>query len=175
MSESLAGELVGHVPRMYRVALRVVGDPDDAHDVVQEACVKAIRGVRGFDGRSAVVTWLHRITVNAARDHLRRQRRVAGRDLGTEGDLSEMLVSTESSPSVRAEMLDLYRTASAWVGALPTELRRSFVLTQLDGYSYDEAADIEGLPRGTVASRVNRARKVLLDQMRDLTAERASP
>ena len=60
------------MPRIYRVALRMMGRADDAREVVQEACLKALRAAGGFDGRAALATWLHRITVNCARDHLRK-------------------------------------------------------------------------------------------------------
>ncbi len=57
---------------MYRVAVRIVGSADAAQEVAQEACVKALRAARQFDGRAALATWLHRITVNCAHDHLRK-------------------------------------------------------------------------------------------------------
>ena len=64
-----------HVPRMYRVAFRLLADADKAHDAVQEACVKALAGMGRFNGRSALATWLHRITVNCAMDAIRSETR----------------------------------------------------------------------------------------------------
>lgn len=169
MSDALAGELENHVSRMYRVALRIVGDPHRAQDVVQDACVRALRSFRSFDGRSAPATWLHRITVNCATDHLRHERRSNRENVSVDDELTGAMAAMGASPSIQAERLDLYRMASGYVESLPTDIRTSFVLTQLDGYSYDDTAAIQGLPRGTIASRVNRAKRILLGQMGDKT------
>lgn len=165
MSEPPPRALTDHVPRMYRVALRLLGCADEARDVVQEACVKALRAADGFDGRAAVATWLHRITVNCVYDHLRKKHVKARDQVALDGELTGMLISVEASPADRAERGELYRIASTLVAALPDDCRTAFVLTQLDGYSYDEAAAIVGEPRGTIASRVYRARKILVAQM----------
>jgi RNA polymerase sigma-70 factor (ECF subfamily) len=150
---------------MYRVALRIVGSTEAAQEVAQDACVRALRGAEQFDGRAALATWLHRITVNCARDHLRKSRQIdRGRtdwDSGTMG----MLTVLEAGPAKQAEQNETYRLAMGLVAALPEDCRSAFVLTQLDGYTYDEAAAIENLSRGTVASRVYRARQILMEQM----------
>lgn len=165
MSETLANQLVAHVARMYRVALRIVGNTDIAHEVSQEACVKALRGVDKFDGRSSLATWLHRITVNCAHDHLRKDRRTDRGRTDWSHDLLGMLAMVEASPAERVEQNETYRVALNLVAELPDDCRSAFTLTQLDGYTYDEAAAIENLSRGTVASRVYRARQILMAQM----------
>lgn len=163
MGETLASQFGTYAPRMYRVALRIVGSRDAAREVAQEACVRALRGAGQFDGRSALATWLHRITVNCARDHLRRIRRT-DRLRDDWDQQAGTLAAAEATPAEHAEQNELYRLALAGVAALPDDCRGAFVLTQLDGYTYDEAAAIEGLARGTVASRVYRARKILTEQ-----------
>ena len=165
MSEMAAMELGDHVGRMYRVALRIVGDANDAHDIVQDACVKALRNVARFDGRAAPATWLYRITVNCARDYLRAQRRIIRDDVSMNDEITGMLAAAETTPSAKAERRELYDIASTLVESLPDDCRSAFILTQLDGYSYDDAAIIENQPRGTMASRVFRAKKILLEQM----------
>ena len=95
MSETVAMELGDNVGRMYRVALRIVGDANDAHDIVQDACVKALRHIDRFDGRATPATWLHRITVNCARDHLRAQRRTVRDDVSMNDEITGMLAATE--------------------------------------------------------------------------------
>ena len=75
MVETLATEIAGHMSRMYRVALRIVGSADVAQEVAQDACVKALRGTDAFDGRSALAAWLHRIAVNCATKGARTARR----------------------------------------------------------------------------------------------------
>lgn len=165
MRDSLAQQIGGHVPRMYRVALRIVGSGDNARDVVQDACVKALRALGDFDGRCALPTWLHRITVNCARDHLRKKR-VASRDrVDLNYELAGMVEALGCSPADQAEQAEMRRIVSAMVERLPDDCRSALVLTQLDGYSYDEAAAIEEQPRGTIASRVHRARKILMEQL----------
>lgn len=165
MTETLAQELTDHVSRMYRVALRIVGNIDAAQDVAQEACVKALRGADGFDGRASLATWLHRITVNCAHDHLRKSHRIDSGRTEWDNDTMGMLAMLDTGPAQRAEQEETYRQAMALVVKLPDDCRSAFMLTQLDGYSYDEAAAIESLSRGTVASRVYRARQILMEQM----------
>jgi RNA polymerase sigma-70 factor (ECF subfamily) len=165
MNQPFAAELAGQVARMYRVALRIVGCPDAAQEVAQEACVKALRGGEEFAGRSSAATWLHRITVNCAHDHLRKSRRLArGR---TDWDRAGLgtLAQFDATPAECAERGELYRIAIGLIAELPDDCRSAFVLTQLDGCTYDEAAAIEELSRGTVASRVHRARKILMERI----------
>lgn len=163
MDDGPANQVSLHLPRMYRVAYRLLADADAAHDVVQEACVKALAKVGDFNGRSDMATWLHRITVNCAMDAMRSQ-----------GRLDRAHEALQSQPTDRervhspAELLESRElTDLAWrlLDRLPEDCRSAFALTQLDGYSYDEAARIEGEPRGTMASRVFRAKKILLEQM----------
>jgi RNA polymerase sigma-70 factor, ECF subfamily len=165
MTPSPEEDLTEHVPRMYRVALRIVGDTEVAQEVVQEACVRALRGAQQFDSRSALATWLHRITVNCAHDHLRKNRQSGCSRTDWDENVMGMLAMLEATPAERAEQSETYRLALKLVAALPEDCRSAFMLTQLDGYTYDEAATIENLSRGTVASRVYRARKILMQQM----------
>ena len=165
MPETLAQQLAGHAPRMYRVALRIVGSSDAAQEVAQEACLKALRRAETFAGRAALATWLHRITVNCADDHLRKDRRADRVRTSCDYDALGMLAMLEAGPAERAEQNETYRLALTLVARLPEDCRSAFVLTQLDGYTYDEAAAIEDLARGTVASRVHRARQILIEQM----------
>ncbi len=175
MSESVSENLSHHVPRMYRVALRVVGDSDRAQDVVQNACLKALRGMTGFHGRSTLASWLHRITLNCAVDHLRtRQRSMSGRaEMSLE--LAGIPACSDATPAMKAERREMYELALGLVKRLPDDCRNAFILTQLDGYSYDETAAIEGQPRGTIASRVYRAKRILLEQMSGQADERIEP
>ena len=166
MNGSPANEISQHVPRMYRVALRLVADADTAHDVVQEACLKALAAMGEFDGRASLATWLHRITVNSAHSAGRSEKRkqAAYMTVG-EAQRSHQAGSEQSSPADIAESRELFSLAMELVDRLPEDCRSAFVLTQLDGYSYDEAAEIEGQPRGTMASRVFRAKRILQEQM----------
>ena len=77
------------------------------------------------------------------------------------------LAVLEATPAERAERNELYHLALGLIAELPDDCRSAFVLTQMDGYTYDEAAAIEEIARGTVASRVHRARQILLERMSD--------
>jgi RNA polymerase sigma-70 factor, ECF subfamily len=171
MGDSPANQVSLHVPRMYRVAYRMLADAEAAHDVVQEACVKALAGMGRFNGQASLATWLHRITVNCARDAMRSQVR---KDRAHDALQSQAIDHTPThSPAEAVESKDLTDLAWRLLDALPQDCRSAFALTQLDGYSYDEAAEIVGEPRGTVASRVFRAKRILLEQMNAHLHERA--
>ena len=173
MDDSPANQISLHVPRMYRVAYRLLADADRAHDVVQEACVKALTKLDGFDGRATIATWLHRITVNCAKDAMRS----ATRKEHAHQRLQSQPVSQASwlCPAKAAETKELMDLAWKLLDKLPEDCRSAFALTQLDGYRYDEVAEIEGQPRGTIASRVFRAKKILLEQMNAHMDGRAKP
>jgi RNA polymerase sigma-70 factor (ECF subfamily) len=164
MAQALARQLTDHVPQMYRVALRILGGTEEARDVVQDACLKALRGAGTFNGRAALASWLYRITTNCALDHLRRQRRATHQQVFA-GELAGMVAALGACPSLSVERRELYEIARNAVKSLPDDCRSAFVLTQLDGYSYDDAAVIEDQPRGTMASRVYRAKKLLQQQI----------
>ena len=110
-----------------------------------------------------MATWLHRITVNCAREALRSQQR--RQKAHAELTAGALLRGLQATPAAAAEMKELSQLAGALLEKLPEDCRWAFALTQLDGYSYDEAAEIENQPRGTIASRVFRAKKTLLEQM----------
>ena len=166
MSETITQELASHASRMYRVALRIVGSVDAAQEVAQDACVKALRRAETFDGRAALATWLHRITVNCAKDAMRSDGRRASTLQAFQDSVAQGTIGAATdSPAAVAEKRELADLAWALLDKLPEDCRSAFALTQLDGYSYDEAAEIEGQPRGTMASRVFRAKKIILEQM----------
>jgi RNA polymerase sigma-70 factor, ECF subfamily len=164
MIKSLSAKIAEQMPRMYRVALRMLGCTEAAEEVAQNVCVAALRGAEKFDGRSDLMTWLHRITINCAHDH-RRKRRVESDRIDGDDDLIGALAMSQATPAERAEQAEMFRLALKLVAALPGDCRAAFTLTQLDGYTYDEAAAIENISRGTVASRVYRARKLLMEQI----------
>lgn len=146
------------------MALRIVFDVDRAHDVVQDACVKALRKMDSFSGQSSLATWLHQITVNCARDYLRGRQREKQK-IETFGLRVVQSASSPPDPGHDMEQREMIDMVLQQVDLLPDDCRSAFVLTQLDGYSYDEAGEIEDQPRGTVASRVFRAKQLLLGRM----------
>jgi RNA polymerase sigma-70 factor (ECF subfamily) len=143
---------------VWRVAYHLVG-PDDADDVTQDAFVRAWKALPAFRGDSSARTWLLSITRRACADQVRRnvrRRRLAAR-----------LEHRASLPGAghRVDPHDAH-AVSALVDELPDDQRAAFVLTQVIGCSYEEAAAACGVPIGTIRSRVARAREHLVDAVR---------
>jgi RNA polymerase sigma-70 factor (ECF subfamily) len=149
------------------VAVRTLGDPEEAADALQDAMIAAFRRAGSFRGDSAVTTWLHRIVVNAALDRLRRRaaRPAAGQDeevldaLATSGrPLSDPSGTTDTSLDVQAALRTLVPDQQA-----------ALVLVDMLGYSVADAADVLGVSEGTVKSRAARGRAKLLPRLAHLS------
>ncbi|MGV9918774.1 RNA polymerase sigma factor SigM [Streptomyces cellulosae] len=156
------GEIVRrHRDRLWAVALRTLGDREEAADAVQDALVSAYRAAHTFRGHSAVTTWLHRITVNACLD---RARKAASRKTAPVDDTErlEQLLEPHESASAPAERNDLHRQLIEAMGTLPPDQRAALVLVDMQGYPVAEAARILDVPTGTVKSRCARGRARLL-------------
>jgi RNA polymerase sigma-70 factor (ECF subfamily) len=142
------GDLVTrHRDRLWAVALRTMGDREDAADALQDALLSAYRAAERFRGDSAVTTWLHRIVVNACLDRIRRQRARPTVPLPE--------VDTTVAPAAdRETRLDI----AAALAQLPVEQRAALVLVDVQGYAVAEAARILGVAEGTIKSRCARGR-----------------
>ncbi|GGZ23642.1 RNA polymerase sigma factor SigM [Streptomyces poonensis] len=165
------GELVRrHRDRLWAVALRTLGDREEAADAVQDALVSAYRAAHTFRGQSAVTTWLHRITVNACLD---RARKAASRKTSPVDDTErlEQLLEPHESASAPAERNDLHRQLLEALGTLPADQRAALVLVDMQGYPVAEAARILGVPTGTVKSRCARGRARLLPLLTHLRSD----
>jgi RNA polymerase sigma-70 factor, ECF subfamily len=150
-----------HRDRLWAVALRTLGDREEAADAVQDALVSAYRAAHTFRGQSAVTTWLHRITVNACLD---RARKTASRKTSPVDDTErlEHLLEPHEAASEPAERNDLRRQLFAALQTLPPEQRAALVLVDMQGYPVAEAAGILDVATGTVKSRCARGRARLL-------------
>ncbi|MCI0385566.1 RNA polymerase sigma factor SigM [Streptomyces sp. CNQ085] len=156
------GEIVRrHRDRLWAVALRILRDREEAADAVQDALISAYRNAHTFQGRAAVTTWLHRITVNACLD---RVRKAAGRRTSpvAEPERLEQLLEPHESAAVPVERQDLHRELIAALSQLPPEQRAALVLVDMQGYPVAEAARILDVAVGTVKSRCARGRARLL-------------
>ncbi|MFE7835250.1 RNA polymerase sigma factor SigM [Streptomyces sp. NPDC057474] len=165
------GELVRrHRDRLWAVALRTLGDREEAADAVQDALVSAYRAAHTFRGQSAVTTWLHRITVNACLD---RARKTASRKTSPVDDTErlEQLLEPHESASAPAERNDLHRQLLKALGTLPKDQRAALVLVDMQGYPVAEAARILDVPTGTVKSRCARGRARLLPLLTHLRTD----
>jgi RNA polymerase sigma-70 factor (ECF subfamily) len=145
-----------HRDRLWAVALRTIGDREEAADAVQDALLSAHRGAARFRGDSAVTTWLHRIVVNACLDRIRRRQAHPTVPL-PDGTRSE---DGPGGPEPAAPVHD-HDTAlvvRAALAALPVEQRAALVLVDVQGYPVIEAAEILGVAEGTIKSRCARGR-----------------
>lgn len=159
--------------KLLRLVSRLVRDPAEAEDVVQEAFIKAYRALPGFRGDSAFYTWLYRIGVNTAKNWLVSQ----GRRVPTSTDLSsedaedygesELLTDTDTPERMLASK-QMAATVNAAMDDLPEELRTAVSLREIDGLSYEEIAQIMDCPIGTVRSRIFRAREAIAGRLRPL-------
>jgi RNA polymerase sigma-70 factor, ECF subfamily len=147
-----------HADRLWAVALRTVGDREEAADAVQDALVSAFRAAERFRGDSAVTTWLHRIVVNACLDRVRRRAVRPTVELPSY-DIAGPEIDTDTVLDVQAALQQL-----------PAEQRTAIVLVDMEGFAVADAADILGIPVGTVKSRCARGRArlaVMLGYMRN--------
>ena len=145
-----------------RLAFRLLGDSGRMDDVLQEAYARAFRALPRFRGDSSLETWLYRIVYNACVDDLRRRREHETLD---EWD-DRLAANPTDIPTDIAERLDL----AAALASLPPELRAVVLLIDAEGLGYAEAADVLGVPAGTVASRLNRARSHLQAVLKGATS-----
>lgn len=165
------GEIVRrHRDRLWAVALRTLGDREEAADAVQDALVSAYRAAHTFRGQSAVTTWLHRITVNACLD---RARKAASRKTSTVDDAERLdqLLEPHESAEAPVERQDLHRQLIEALGTLPPGQRAALVLVDMQGYPVAEAAEVLDVPTGTVKSRCARGRARLLPLLTHLRAD----
>ncbi|MFP6583077.1 MAG: sigma-70 family RNA polymerase sigma factor [Candidatus Hydrogenedentota bacterium] len=160
--------------RIYNVVYRFVGHHEDAQDVVQEVFMRAYRGIQDFQGRSQVYTWLYSIASNLARNALRdggRKGRGQGLSLNRlEEDaptMAQQATRVDATPDRIAEQHELNDVLQECILLLPEHYRMVFVLRTFDQLSYDEIAEALGCPSGTVKSRLNQARALLRDALRE--------
>lgn len=145
--------------KVYTLALRMCGGAEDARDVSQEAFLSAWRGLPSFRGEAGFATWLHRLTSNAAIDHLRRTRRQRG-DVSLE-DAALTVADGSPGPQAAAEGLELREAVAAAMGRLSDGHRQILALREVEDCSYEEIAQALELDLGTVKSRLSRARSAL--------------
>lgn len=153
----------------YNVAYRVLGDPDAAADATQDSFLKAYRALREFRG-VAFKSWLLRIVTNTCYDHLRAQQRrptTSLEDLAVDSEHASHLVQQGTDPEEYALREELNALIQVGIQSLPEDQRITLVLADIEGFSYQEIAEITGVPLGTVKSRLSRARWHLRDFLRE--------
>jgi RNA polymerase sigma-70 factor (ECF subfamily) len=169
------GTLFGrHRDRLWAVALRTTGDPEEAADALQDAMISAFRRAEAYRGDAAVTTWLHRIVVNACLDRLRRRKvRLADAlpdDLDERTDRGSTLTADPVDPADVAVAHERRAAVLAALDTLPADQRAALVLVDMEGYSVEETAAILECAPGTVKSRCSRGRARLLPLLREVGA-----
>jgi RNA polymerase sigma-70 factor, ECF subfamily len=147
-----------HDARLRALVYQLLGDRQAMDDVLQDVYVKVYRALPSFRGEACLSTWLYRITYTTCMDRLRRTR--DREPLPVEA--AEDAPSDEREAGDQVVLGDELRRA---LSGLDAEHRAAVLLVLRDGHTYDSAADILGVPRGTVASRISRARRLLADSL----------
>src|SRR5437764_600253 len=155
--------------RLYPTVYRLTGCAEEAHDLLQDAFLRAFEKLDLFQGDSSFYTWVYRIAVNLALSGRRRRRPVLRLQDGRGGaGIDPPYESSESDPSARMERAELERVVQEGLSALAPDHRAVIVMKEYDGLHYDEIAATLGIPVGTVRSRLHRARCELKERLRSL-------
>lgn len=160
--------------KVYNIALRMLGNKDDASELAQEVFIRIFKSIKKFRGESLLSTWVYRITTNMCLDELRRRKKASFVyiDEGVSFNDSELelqLPTDAPGPQETVERIELKTAIEKALHILSEEQRMVIVLRDIQGFSYKEIARILRIPSGTVKSRVSRARtalkKVLQEKM----------
>jgi RNA polymerase sigma-70 factor, ECF subfamily len=157
-----------HGSKIYNAVYCMLGNAADAEDVVQEAFLKAFRALPDFKGESNISTWIYRIAMNAASDHIRKNRRnarlrepfngdelkIVGNEQGSYGNPEKFYFEKELSETIQKSLLKL-----------PLKFRVVLILKEIEGHSYRDIGKILGVSIGTVESRLFRAREMMRKDM----------
>ncbi len=158
--------------KLVKLITRYVHDPVEALDVAQEAFIKAYRALPNFRGDSSFYTWLYRIGINTAKNHLVAQgRRPPDTDIDAQDAEQydfESRLKEQETPERIAERDEVERTIFAAIDDLPEDLKTAITLREIDGLSYEEIAQAMDCPVGTVRSRIFRARDAIDKRLRPL-------
>lgn len=155
---------------------RYVKNQSESEDIAQEAFIRAWRAIGSFRGESAFYTWLYKIAVNTAKNHLVAMgRRPPADDIAIEDAVfvpGADRMQESATPERELMRQEIEQTVFSTVQSLPEELRTAITLREVDGLSYEEIAEAMGCPIGTVRSRIFRAREAIDEKLRPLLSDR---
>lgn len=161
-----------HQHKVSAIVSRYIRDFEEVNDIVQESFIKAYRALPGFRGESAFYTWLYRIAVNTAKNHLVAQsRRPPAVDVDAEE--AEFYAGSDNlkdvdSPEALLFQEELQGVVDSAIASLPEDLRVAVTLREMEGLSYEEIAEVMDCPVGTVRSRIFRAREAIDEKVKKL-------
>lgn len=155
--------------RVYNHCMRMVNDEVESYDLTQEVFLKVFRKIQNYQHTYSFYTWLYRITVNCCIDYLRRKKRMVNSislshnygETGSEPGREQDIPDNTFVPDTHAENAELSEVLKGAIGQLSEKLRAIVVLKEIEGFSYEEIAEVLGCSRGTVKSRLFRAREKL--------------
>jgi RNA polymerase sigma-70 factor (ECF subfamily) len=165
--------VVKYQRRVARLLSRLIRDQNEIEDVSQESFIKAYRALPSFRGESAFYTWLYRIAINTAKNHLstlgRRPQLLADYE-DEEGESLDAAAQIPDyhTPETELSNRQIVSTVNAVVDELPSELRTAITLREMEGLSYEDIAAVMNCPIGTVRSRIFRAREAIAGKLRPL-------
>jgi RNA polymerase sigma-70 factor (ECF subfamily) len=165
--------------RMLNIAFRLVGDYDDACEVVQDAFVSAFKNIRTFRGDAKFTTWLTTITLNLSKNRLKQVRSRQGHEaysldepvLTNDGEMSKDSPSQEPSVLDRLEKRDVQARVQNCIKALEEDFREVLILRDIQEFSYEEIGSMLKVRVGTIKSRLFRAREVVRDCLKKFIGE----
>jgi RNA polymerase sigma-70 factor (ECF subfamily) len=157
--------------KIFRLLSRLIRDPAEVEDVAQEAFVKAYRALPNFRAESAFYTWLYRIAINTAKNHLVSQGRRAPTTTDADIEDAETFDDGEhlrdlNTPDSMLLSKQVAEAVNRAIDQLPEDLRTAIVLREIEGLSYEEIAETMNCPIGTVRSRIFRAREAIAQELR---------
>lgn len=150
-----------HESRIYAIALRMMGNREDAQDCAQEAMVRIYRAMGSFKCQSALATWIYRITMNTCLDELRRRKARKVTSLDSLVDNGWSPTDTGDTPEEHGLRVEKQNALNQAIQSLPDDMRAAIILRDVKGYSYDEIASILDANVGTIKSRISRGREKL--------------
>ncbi|MGN6593032.1 MAG: RNA polymerase sigma factor [Terriglobales bacterium] len=158
-------------PPLFRFLSRVCRDREDAADVLQDVFLKVFRSAASFEGKSSLKTWLYQIALHEASNHRRWWRRHKSQETSIEDPdgtghttWAERLADGKESPLALALRNERRQRLQQWLARVPEPFHTTLVLREIEGFSYDEIAEIEQVRVGTVKSRLLRGREMLRQQ-----------
>ncbi|MFB0507065.1 MAG: RNA polymerase sigma factor [Thermodesulfobacteriota bacterium] len=168
-----------HQKRMLNIAYRMIGNYEEACDVVQDAFISAYRSIKGFKGKAKFSTWLYTIVMNLSKNRLKQLRTQLHREkfsiddpvLTNSGQIRGELASIGPSALESLERRDVQQKVQECINSLDEEFREVLILRDIQGFSYDEIGDVLTVPEGTVKSRLFRAREAVKDCLKKVIGD----